>query len=90
MFSKHVGIKDSNEAEISAILEAFCIYCLSFQLSLIVESDSIYAVSWARTLIGPWKMQFYFNEISVLSLGCCFSFQHVSRSPNAMADSLAK
>lgn len=89
MFSKNVGGKDSNEAEILAILEAFCIYGRSFQFNLIVESDSFNVVSWARTFGGPWKLQFYFNEIKGLSTGCRTSFQHVSRT-NGLANSLAK
>lgn len=30
MFCKYVGVKDSNEAEVLAILEYLCIYSLSF------------------------------------------------------------
>lgn len=33
MYSKYIGIKDSNEAEVWAILEALCIYGNSFQNS---------------------------------------------------------
>lgn len=43
MFSKHLGIKDSNEAEMMAILEALCIYRDTFQFNHIVENDSINA-----------------------------------------------
>lgn len=39
LFSKHIRIKDSNEANVFAILEALCIYSNLFQDSLIVESD---------------------------------------------------
>ena len=66
MFSKHVGIKDSNEAEVLAILEAFRIYHTSCHHYLIVESDSANAISWVKSLTGPWKMQFLFNKISHL------------------------
>lgn len=90
MFSKNVGIKDSNEAEILAILEALRIYHRPFQYPLVVESDSMNAVYWARSFKGPWKMQFYLNEIKVLMTGNCIFFQHVSRSTNGMPDSLAK
>ena len=44
MFSKHVGIKDSNEAEVLAILEALLIYRSSYHQSLILESDSPNAI----------------------------------------------
>lgn len=62
MFSKHVGIKDSNKAKVLSILEALHIYCIAYQQSLIVESDLRVKYS-----IGPWKMQFYFNEIRLLA-----------------------
>ena len=39
MFSKHVGIKDSNEAEVLVILEALRIYHPFYHHYLIVESD---------------------------------------------------
>lgn len=39
IFYKHVGIKDSNEVEVLAIMEALHIYSNFFQDSLIVESD---------------------------------------------------
>lgn len=92
MFSKHVGVKNSNEREILAILEALFAFIVdsSGLVSLIVESDSTNAVSWPRTLRGPWNMQFYFNKMSDLSTGCCISFQHISRSANEMVDTLAK
>lgn len=45
IFSKHIGIKDSKEAEVLAILEAFHIYHSSYHQSLIVESDSANAIS---------------------------------------------
>lgn len=66
MFSKHLGIKDSNEAEMMAILEALCIYCDTFQFNHIVENDSINAISWARNTEGLERcnfslMRFRFN-----------------------------
>lgn len=88
MFFKQVGVKDSNGAGILAILEALRIYQCSFQLSLRVESNSINAVSCARTFRGPWKMHFYSNEIKGLTTG--IYFQHVSRSANGMADTFSK
>ena len=45
MFSKHVRIKDSNEVEVLAILESLHIYGNLFQDSLIMESDSVNAIS---------------------------------------------
>lgn len=39
-FSKLVGVKDSNEAKVLNILEAFGIYVSVYHAKLIVESDS--------------------------------------------------
>lgn len=49
VFSKHVGVKDSKKAEVKAILEALRIFSHSFQESLIVESDSLNAISWVSS-----------------------------------------
>lgn len=47
MFSKFVGdIKDSNKAELLAILEALQIFSASFHGRLMVESVSFNAISW--------------------------------------------
>ena len=66
MFSKHVGTKDSNEAEVLEILEALRIFHISFYHYLIVESDSPNAISSVKSWRGPWKMQSLFNETSHL------------------------
>lgn len=50
MFSKNVGVKESNVAEVKAILEALLLFSRSFQSKLIVESDSGNAVKWASIL----------------------------------------
>ena len=39
MFSKDVGVRDSNEVEVLAILEALWIISACFQVTLLVESD---------------------------------------------------
>lgn len=44
MFSKSIGIKDSNEAEVLHILEAFCMFVCVHNSKLIVESDSSDAI----------------------------------------------
>ena len=54
------------------------------------RSDSANAISWVRTMRGPWKMQFLFNEICRLVSDMPVMFQHISRSANGMADCLAK
>ena len=61
-----------------------------FHQFLIVESDSANAISWVKSLRGPWKMQFLFNEIGYLLSDMQIAFQHIRRSVNRMADCLAK
>lgn len=46
MFSKIVGVLESNEAEVVAILEALQLSLLSFDEKLVVESDSLNAILW--------------------------------------------
>ena len=55
-----------------------------------MESDSANAISWVKSLRGPWKMQFLFNEISNLISDLHVTFQYISRFANGMADFLAK
>ena len=90
MFSTRVGIKDSNEAEVLAILKALPIFHTSFHHYLFVESDLANAISWVKSLRGPWKMQFLFNEISHLISNLQVTFQHIRRSANGTANCLAK
>ena len=63
MFYKHVGIKDSNEVEVLAIMKAIRIYSNLFQDSLIGESYLANATSWVKSFKSPWKMQFLLNKI---------------------------
>eukprot|EP00268_Persea_americana_P056975 TRINITY_DN6784_c0_g1_i2.p2 TRINITY_DN6784_c0_g1~~TRINITY_DN6784_c0_g1_i2.p2 ORF type:complete len:105 (-),score=19.94 TRINITY_DN6784_c0_g1_i2:1073-1387(-) len=91
MFSKYIGIKDSNEGEVLAILEALRI-CFSNNFhSIVVESNSLNAISWMSCLEEDlWKFQFLFNEIKTWSSSLNVEFHHVLRSGNGMADALAK
>lgn len=52
IFSKNVGIKDTNEAGILAILEALYNFTFSFQSHLIVESNSSNAIFWVNSFKG--------------------------------------
>ena len=74
-----------------AILEALRI-CVSNNFhSMVVESDSLNAISRMSCLEkGPWKFQFLFNEIKTWSLSLNVELHHVFRSRNGMADILAK
>ena len=85
-FSKHVGIKNSNEAEVSAILEALRIYQSSCQQSIHVKSDSDNAIAWMKSIRGPWKMHFLLNKIRSLVSVMQILFQHVCRPANGKAD----
>lgn len=61
IFSMFIGVRDTNDVEILAILEAIRIYVSSFQESLIVESDYSNAISWNLGVVeGPWKVQYYY------------------------------
>ena len=48
MFSKYVGIRDSNKAEVMTNLETLCIYHTSFHHYFIVEIDLLNAISWVK------------------------------------------
>ena len=90
MFSKSVGIRDSNEAESLAILEALRIFSTSFHGPLLVESDSTNAVGWLlKPDSRPWNFQFHFNEMKKIS-SLVVSFGHVLRRANSIADALVK
>ena len=55
------------------------------------ESDSLNAISWvSSSTTFPCYLQFYVNEIRALSSMIQVVFQHVGRSANGFADSLAK
>lgn len=64
LFSKGVGIKDSNEEGLLAT--ALRIFSRSFQGCLIVESNSFNAITWVgQDICKPRKLHFRFNEIKV-------------------------
>ena len=91
MFSKNVGIKESNEAKVLAILEALRIFSFTLKENLIVESDSSNAIRWvSKVERGPWRFQYYLNEIKALSSSIKVSFSHICRSADGMVNSLAK
>lgn len=86
-----VGVCDSNEAEVSAILEILRFFSRNFHGGLIVKSDSSNAIARvSNRKANPWKFQFYFNEIWTLSSIINVFFHHVLGLANSMADALAK
>ncbi|XXG59908.1 hypothetical protein AAC387_Pa04g1911 [Persea americana] len=87
MFSKHIGICDSNEAEVLATLEALQLFPRDCFEALIVESDSSNAVTRvSNRKTFPWKLQFHFNEIEELSSSLNVEFHHEVRLANSMVD----
>lgn len=61
--------RDSNEGEVLDILEALRIYSSSFHGSLLVESDSLNAISWVLQDDSiPWKFHYYFHEMDLCLL----------------------
>ena len=55
MFSKHIGVRDSNETKVLATLEALYLFSSDYSEALIVESDSSNAVAWANRKTFSWK-----------------------------------
>lgn len=63
LFSKHVGIRDSNKSEVLVILKAPH-FLKKLQDYLTVESESSNAILWIHTLVeGTWNFHFYFQQI---------------------------
>lgn len=48
-FSKYIRVKDSNRAEVLAILDALSPYSGIFLEQFIVESESLNAISWVNS-----------------------------------------
>jgi ribonuclease HI len=94
-FSNPVGTKDSNKAELLAVVKALELSSLrndKIGRKIIVEYDSSNVVNWMhKTYIRPW----YYYELFILAT--CFSslmgsvlFTHTLREINHMANSLVK
>ncbi|XVE88825.1 hypothetical protein DITRI_Ditri19aG0099600 [Diplodiscus trichospermus] len=70
VFSKSVGVADSNLAEVLAIREAFVIFSYSpwaTAHTLIIESDSMNAVKWIKNPISsPWRIRGIITHIEFL------------------------
>ncbi|PWA52720.1 reverse transcriptase [Artemisia annua] len=95
LFSIPLGVLDSNVAEVMAIKEACRMVNEKLDLSsygIIVESDSLNAVSWIRRPFErPWRLLSHFQEIDLfLSTNGNRSIAHIKREGNCDADKLAK
>ncbi|XVE86926.1 hypothetical protein DITRI_Ditri18aG0074600 [Diplodiscus trichospermus] len=96
VFSKSIGLVNSNMVEILAVKEALSLF-LSLQWSqsssLIIESDSLNVVKWLRDpASAPWKLRNIVSQVENLKkkrlVG--WSVQHTYRERNYLADGLAK
>lgn len=91
ILSKSKYFKDSNEAEVVAILEALRMFVGVYNLKLVVKNDSPNAIGWVSTSNGgPWRFHFIVNESKFLSSMIQVEFSDVLRSVNALADSPVK
>ena len=56
MFSKHIGVCDSNEAVVLAILEGLRLISTRYSGALILESNSLNAIVWVSSRkSNSWK-----------------------------------
>jgi len=95
MFSVPVGILDSNIAELRAIVKAIELSasnCLFHHQHLIIESDSVNAISWMnKPHSRPWKHHNLFSSVNRLKayFGSII-FSHIFRESNCVVDCMAK
>ena len=95
VFSKAVGIIDSNLVELLAVRETFIVFAVSKWAkthSLLIESDSSNVVNWIKCPQStPWRMKKFISHIESLKLQL-FSWHiaHIPREINDVADGLAK
>lgn len=77
MLSKSVGILDSDEVEVLAILEALRNILMCSHAFLVVERHSLKVVSWVSSpSAAPWKFHIHFNEIKFLASSIQVEFKH--------------
>ncbi|KAK1562591.1 hypothetical protein Q3G72_014539 [Acer saccharum] len=97
IFSSYIGFGLSTLAEIQAILKA-CQLCVSdccpFDVRIIIESDSMVAVSWVNgnSGVGNVSLMDYILDIKEIVAKCKprLSVTHVYRTSNVAADFLSK
>ena len=75
-FLKFVGVKDSNEVKVLAILEALRIFSGFFKWKLMVESNSLNAITWVSTFALRASVFFQRDQAFVFPLtnrvpSCC-------------------
>ncbi|EOY10280.1 Uncharacterized protein TCM_025650 [Theobroma cacao] len=94
-FYKNVGLGVANQAEFLAIKEVFLIFAASRWVTthgLIIESDSTTAIKWIKDpASAPWRLRNHvLHLLSLASKVNQWDIQHILRSGNSIADSLAK
>ena len=91
-FSLSTGPGFAYEAEVYALHFALLICQLFVIRNVVLESDSMVAVSWVNNKKNrPWKLQNYLNHIDHLAKEVnCLQIKHVMREANVLADYLAK
>ncbi|XXG62313.1 hypothetical protein AAC387_Pa05g0690 [Persea americana] len=90
-FSKHVGVRDSNEADLLTILEGLILFSRGYGVPLVLKSGSSNTIDWvSKQKASPWKLQLHFNEIWELAASIKVSFYHKSKSADSMVDVLAR
>lgn len=78
MFSKHMGICDSNKAEVLAIFLWSQVAFQRLGASLVVESDFYNMIAWmSKQKTIMWRFRLYFNEIRKLSASIDVSFSQL-------------
>lgn len=87
--SKHVGILISNEVEVLTILEALHLFVPHYFDMVTGEQLGECNLLGFFESSSPRRLQFYMNEIKLLSCQFQMDFKHVGRSVNAFVDSLA-
>ena len=90
LFSMSVGVKDSNEAEVLAILEALWLFSSSFQAKLNVESDLANKLLWHLIFTLDVGGSSSISMESRRSSHIDVVFAHVLWSSNSLADGPVK
>ena len=95
VFSKAIGVADSNVAELLAVREVLSVYANSRWASshrLIIECDSSNVVKWVTNPIcSPWSVRKIISQIEIYKaqLSEC-EIVHILRNGNDIANALAK
>ena len=95
VFSKSIGLADSNMVELLAIKEAFLIFSASDWVNekeLLIETDSRNAAKWVNDPASvPWRFRQTIFQIEGYKKKIRrWIVRHVFREANSMADNLAK